>query len=97
MIVLKKENLLNCELCRPGGPLSDKKKRKEVQILACSRKLKKKKITMGVMVIPMVDGELLAIPKSLDNGIGSIRNRRTSRDHPNYGTVKVLQNAVKSF
>ena len=48
------------------------------------------------MVILIVIGELGTVPKGLVIGIGRVRNRRTSRDHPNYSIAEIGQNTGKS-
>ena len=47
---------------------------------------------MKVTVIPILTGALGTVIK----GTGSLRNRRTSEDHPNYNIIKIGQNAGKS-
>ena len=69
-----------------------KGKRKERQVLwPCPRT--KKAIEH---VISIVIGILGTISQRLDKEVGGVKNRRTSRDHPNCSNVEVSQNSEKS-
>ena len=43
-----------------------------------------------VMVIPIVVGALGAIPKVLVKKTVKFGNKRTSRDHPNYNIIDII-------
>ena len=51
---------------------------------------------MVVTVIPIVTGALGTVPKGLGRGLGELKIRGTSRDHPNYSSVTIGQNTEKS-
>ena len=49
---------------------------------------------MKVTVILIVIGALRTISKELLKRLGDLEKKRTSRDHPNYGIIKIDQNIV---
>ena len=50
---------------------------------------------MKVKIIPIVIGALDSHQR-IGTGTGGLRNKRTSRDHPNYRIVEIGQNIEKS-
>ncbi len=46
-------------------------------------------------VIPVVIGALGTIKGLISTRTGGLENKRMSRDHPNYGIVKIGQNTEK--
>ena len=70
----------------------NEKKDKYLDLVRKFKKLWNIKLT----VISIVIGALGTIPKVLVKGVGRVRNRRTSRNHPNYCIVKIGQNTEKS-
>ena len=82
IVVNKKENFPNCELCCSGWPQS-KIEKKEDKNLHFARELKKQQLwKMKVTVILVV--------------IGGLGNKKTGRDHTNYGIIKIGQTSAKS-
>ena len=54
------------------------------------KKKKKKKLwNMRVTVMPVVIGALGTNPKGLIRELRGVRNRRTSRDHPDYSITRI--------
>ena len=51
---------------------------------------------MKVTIIPFVIGALVTVTNGLIKGLGGLGNKKTCREHPNYGTVEIGQNTEKS-
>ena len=50
-----------------------------------------------MMVIPVVVGALVTVPKSLEERLEWSENQRKSQDHPYHSFVKIGQNTKKSL
>ena len=95
IIINKKENLQNCELCCPGSPqekLTESEKTDKYFDLA--RKFKKL-WKMKVTVIPIIIGVLGTVSKVLIKRMDDLE-MRTRGDHPNYCVTEIGQNTKKS-
>ena len=91
----KKENLPNCELCRPGRPQNgNKRKRKKRLASRPGKRIKKYTEHEG-------DGDTNCgwctgnNPQRIAEGTGRLGNKRTSRDRPDYSIIKTVQNTEK--
>ena len=51
---------------------------------------------MKVTVIPIVVDALGTVPKELVKGTGRLGNKRTSREHSDYGIIKIGPNTGKN-
>ena len=97
VIFNKKQNLLNCRPCHPGGPQHDnQRRRKERQVLRFCHRTEKAiehegDCNTSCNWCAFNDPHRLC--KAAARGDG---NRRSSGDHSNYNIVKVGQNTEKS-
>ena len=86
MIVNKKDNKLNSELFSPDRP-QNKNKRKRKYISTFTRELK----DIKVIVISIIIGALGSVKKT-----GSIGNKRTRGEHPDYSIISFKQFLTES-
>ena len=94
--IRKKENLSSCRLRRPSRPQSEnKRKRKERKILAPTKNYPPnppQKNTMDYEGDCDTNSKWHAPsnPQMLGKETGRLRNKRTSRDHPNYNISSLI-------